>query len=132
MTGWLRQAARRVASAPFGVLVMAALLGLLGAGLLATALYLLLTQAAVHWPTLAAAVAAAPLLLFFASQLLLLRRWTWLTSIILLALLLASSVVRAANAGEVPFAPVAEIVLELLFLGYLLRPQLRRSFGWDG
>lgn len=114
--------------APLGVLVLGLLLLFLGAGLIVAPTYLLLAGTEGRHLGWAAMAASGCLTLYLSAAVLSMRRWAWTAIIALLVLMLASSVVRAALADEPPVAPVAEILLELLALGYLARRPVRDAF----
>lgn len=124
-TGWTA-AIRR---APLGVLALATFLAFLGAGFLLGGFYLIFAATALGWAGWAMLLLAAPLTLYMALHLVLLTRWAWSAMVFLLLLLLLSSLVRALLSPGVPVAAFAELVLEVLFLGYLLRPRIRTAFG---
>jgi hypothetical protein len=111
------------------VLVLAAFLSFSGAGLMAAALYLVVTRAAEGWPLWAAALVFGPLLLYLASGLLRAARWAFLATIALLLLLAATAALRAVAAPQAWIGPLVELAAEAATLAYLLRPGMRRHFG---
>lgn len=119
---WLRRA-------PLGVLVLSTTLGLLGSGFVLGGIYLGLTRPDVGWAVWIGTLAVGPLTLYVGIRLLSLAAWTWTTMMLLLVLLLASSCVRAVFTPGTPTVPLFEIAVELLALGYLARPAVRRAFG---
>ena len=114
---------------PIGVLVLAGLLSVLGAGFVVGAAYLTLAGPEVGWVPLAMGLGAGPLSLFVAIHLVRLTHWAWLAMVLVLLLLLASSIWRLWVSPPPPTVPVLEIVLELLGLTYLSRPRVRGAFA---
>lgn len=121
----LRELFRR---APAGVLALAALLGVIGGGLVGGGTYVLLSGGAglAGW---ASVLLLGPLTLYVALSLVRLTRWAWLSAVVLLLLLLASSVLRALVVGGALLSPLAEVAGEVLVLLYLLRPRIRGAFA---
>jgi hypothetical protein len=122
----------RIRHAPFGVLVLAAILATLGAGIVAGGLYLVVTDPALRWWAAVSSLLLGPLVLYVAVELVRLAHWTWLTLVIVGGLLLASSVLRLVLAPGLPRAPLLEVGVTLTALFYITRPAIRRSFGWGG
>lgn len=117
--------------APLGILVLAVLLGVMGVGLLLGAVHVFLSGREFGPTALAAAFVFGPLCLYLAVHLIRLSRWAWLAMMALVALLLISSTARAVLTTGPRFLPVAEIAVELLFLVYLRRRDIRGAFGRD-
>jgi hypothetical protein len=113
---------------PPGVLVVAGVLGLLGAGLVLSAAYLTLARGGVGWVPVVAGAGAGPVAIYVALHLLRGTHWAWLAVVLVTVLLLASSLWRLVAAPPPPVAPLGEIAVELLALGYLLRPRVRAAF----
>lgn len=114
-------------STPTGMLVVAVLLGLFGAGLVLGAAYLALARRDVGWVVWASALAVGPLTLYVALHLARRSHWAWLALVMVLVMLLASSAWRLVAAPGLAISPIAEILAELLVLGYLLRPGVRAA-----
>jgi hypothetical protein len=114
-------------SAPIGILAISALLGVAGLGLVGGGIYWA-ARGAAGWYAIATAFAVGPLMLYVAVRLIQFARWTWMVLITLLVLLFLSSIVRALTERGPPVAPLAEMVVELGCLAYLIRPHVRRQY----
>jgi hypothetical protein len=115
--------------APFGILLVSALLALLGTGFVAGGLYLTLIGRGLGWWALSAALVLGPLVLYVALHLVRLSHWAWLALCALLCLLLASSILRLLATPPPAVSPLGEIVVEVATLLYLFRPRIRRAYG---
>jgi hypothetical protein len=113
---------------PVGVLLLAGLLGVLGAGFVVGAAYLALARPEPGWVPAVMGLGAGPLALYVALHLLRLTHWAWLAMVLSLLLLLASSAWRLLTAPQRPGVAIAEIVLEVLALLYLARRRVRTAF----
>jgi hypothetical protein len=112
---------------PAGMLVLAALLALFGAGLVLGAAYVALARRDVSWVVWASALAVGPLTLYVALHLARRTHWAWLALVMVLVMLLASSAWRLVAAAGLALSPIAEIASEVLALAYLLRPGVRAA-----
>ena len=121
--GWV-SALRRV---PVGVLLLAGALGVLGAGLVLGAAYVLLARHGVGWVPVLVGAGTGPLAIYVALHLVRLTHWSWQAMVISLALLLVSSCWRLVGSPPPPIAPLAEIAVETAFLVYLFRPHVRAA-----
>lgn len=117
--------------APLGVLILCAILFFLGAGLVLGGFYLALARRDAGWMPWVVALVVGPTALYLALHLLRLTSWAWLTAVALVALLGASSLLRALGSPDSPVAPLVELGVEAVCLLYLLRPSVRRAFGWS-
>jgi hypothetical protein len=115
--------------APIGVLVLGGLLFFVGAGFILSGVFFALSGTAGSWLTWLLMLAVGPLFLYVALQFVLLRRRAWLVIVLLVGLLLLSSLLRSFTAPALPVSPLAEIVVELLTLAYLVRPRVRAEFA---
>jgi hypothetical protein len=120
---------QRLRQIPLGILLIAAVLGVLGLGSFAGGVYLMLEGGALRPWAAATALVMAPVVLYLAFQLLQLTRWAWVTLMALITLLFASSVIRFVFAPGLLIAPLMEIVFEATAAYYLLRPRVRAAFG---
>lgn len=116
------------ARAPTGVLVIGTLLLLFGAGLIFTAVVLLISGRPVGWLLWSGLLASGPLAMYLALSFIHGRRWAWVTVTAILILLLVSATVRALASPEIPIAPFGEILVSLGCLAYLARAHVRRGF----
>ncbi len=121
-----------MSSTPFGILVVTAALAMTGFGAAAGGLYLLVTgSTSTSWAAVVALV-LAPATLYLAYHLFTMTRWAWAALLLLTGLMLLSSVLRLVAAPGLTIAPLAEIVVELALLRYLMLPRLRTRFGVGG
>jgi hypothetical protein len=119
-----------VRSSPVGVLVLAAGLLFVGAGAIVGGIYLILfSTTAIGWWGWAMLLLAAPVSLYVALSLLRRSAWVWLTMVAALLLLLATSLLRILISPGIPSAAIGEVVVEIVFLTYLMRPRVRAAFG---
>lgn len=114
---------------PAGVLVLAAVLFLVGSGMVLGGAYLAIARRDAGWMAWSTALILGPAVLYAAFHLLRLTRWIWLAMVMLLGLLLVSSLLRALTSPETPVSPLVEMAAEIGFLVYLHRPAVRRAFG---
>lgn len=114
--------------APFGILVVSAMLALVGAGFVLAGVWQIAIGRPLGWWAVAAALLLGPLVLYVALHLVRLSHWAWLAMCALLCLLLASSVWRLLATPPPAASPLAEIVLEVLTLLYLYRRHVRAAF----
>jgi hypothetical protein len=113
---------------PVGVLVLAGLLGFLGAGFIVSSAYLAIAEPRSALGFAVAGLGAGPLAIYVALHLIRLTHWAWLALMLALVLLLASSAWRLLTAPPPRIVPIAELVVELLAVFYLTRPSVRGSF----
>jgi hypothetical protein len=110
--------------------LLLALLGLLGSVLLASGTY----SAAVHYSpgTLAYATISDTILgvlyLVFGIGAFLLKGWAWTTGVVALALDILRNIVSVFMRGF-SVVPIITIVIALVLLWYLFRPNVRAAFG---
>ncbi|HET7275137.1 MAG TPA: hypothetical protein VFI91_08135 [Longimicrobiaceae bacterium] len=124
--GWTRSFTR----APYGVLILGALLFFAGGSLLLGGVYLAVAgqPGSIAVPVLAAM--GGTLTVYVALRLLLLRRRAWSATIVLLILLIAYAAARAVmNPVPFPVYPIAEVIAEVVALVYLTRPEIRQLFA---
>lgn len=127
----VREIATKARGAPLGILMIAALLGIAGAGSVMAGGYLALTGSASAAPSAAFAILVGIAVLYFVINLLTLARWAWLALLALTVLLLVSSVVRLFLMPGAAVVLLAEIGVEFVVAYYLTRDRIRGRFGWE-
>lgn len=115
--------------APIGVLVLGVLLSFLGSGIFLGGVFFAFGGTPGSWVAWLMMLLVGPLVLYVALHFLMLRHWAWLVIVLLLALLLGSSLIRTVTAEGAPVAPLAEVVVEILSLAYVVRPRVRAAFA---
>lgn len=127
---WAGGLSVRLRTIPMGVLVLAALFGLVGVASVGVGMFLLLDVGSLSpWAGIVGLL-IGPSVLYLAYGLVRLARWTWLSLAVLVGLLFVSSLIRLAASSGFPAAAIAELAVEVALLVYITRPDLRRAFGW--
>ncbi len=124
----VRRIATKARDAPLGILLIAALLGIGGAGAVMAGGYLALTGGGAALPSAGIAIIVGVAVLYLVSNLLTLARWTWVALIALVVLLLVSSVARLFLLPDALGVLLAEIALEIVIGYYLTRERIRTRF----
>jgi hypothetical protein len=115
-------------TAPIGVLVLGFLLLVVGAGLILGGAIFAFSGGARSWPIWVVLFGAGPLAIYLALQFVSGRGWAWVAVVAMLLMSAAASALRAFDAAVFPLAPVAEVLLSLAAVAYLMRPHVRQSF----
>lgn len=124
----VRKIATKARGAPLGILLIAALFGIGGAGAVMAGGYLALTGGVAAAPSAGIAMAVGAAVLYLVSNLLTLARWAWVALVLLVALLLVSSVARLFLFPDAVGVLLAEIALEIVIAFYLTRERIRTRF----
>jgi hypothetical protein len=128
-TAGLKRLVARLRYAPFGILLIAALLAIGGIGSIAGGIFLILQDGSLTPWAAVISIFTGPAAFYLAYHLVALERWTWLALLFVVGLLFLSSVLRLAVSPGLSLAPLAEIAIEITAALYLLRAAIRESFG---
>lgn len=123
------RAVERLQVTPIGILLIAAVLLIVAAGLLVGGVYLLLDRERITLWAVALVLVASPAILYLDYHLIRFTHWAWMTLVALLVLMAVSSVGRLLLSPGLPIAPGGEILLEILAAWYLSRPGIRSRFS---
>jgi hypothetical protein len=115
-------------TAPIGVLVLGFLLLVVGAGLILGGAIFAFSGGPRSWPIWVVLFGAGPLAIYLALQFVSGRGWAWVAVVAMLLMSAAASALRVFDAAVFPLAPLAEILLSLAAVAYLMRPRVRQSF----
>lgn len=120
-----------IRGAPLGVLIVCSLLFFLGAGFVLGGFYLAMAGSAAGWLPWVMTGVVGPVTLYLALHLLRLTPWSWLALVVLTVLLTGSTLVRLVGSSGSLVSLLVELALETVSLVYLMRPAIRRTFGWS-